>query len=219
MRRVLMPNQCITLLSAADAHGPRARVLIRLLLNCGLRVSELHGLNWSDCFQYGRPRPEVLVRAEHAKHHHARSVPMPTSLQQALIDHQDSVLVFNSQEISPSRPLLPGTSNQRWTTRWIQQFLDNIAFEALKLHVTPMILRHTFATRLLPHANLRCIQMALGHRHLGTTEIYTHPNMNELAAAVQEASELEPTRKPRREKPPQLTQEPRNEPNPPSALD
>ena len=51
------------------------------------------------------------------------------------------------------------------------------------------MLRHTFATRLLKVTDLRSVQELLGHRRLTTTQIYTHPNTDDLRRAV---TELDP---------------------------
>jgi integrase len=53
--------------------------------------------------------------------------------------------------------------------------------------VTPHSLRHTFATRLLKVSSTRLVQLALGHKSITTTELYTHPTVDEIELAMAKA--------------------------------
>ncbi|GAH73030.1 unnamed protein product [marine sediment metagenome] len=57
--------------------------------------------------------------------------------------------------------------------------------------VHPHILRHTFASRLMRTTNARIVQELLGHQHLSTTQIYTHPNQDDLKKAIEQLGQGE----------------------------
>ncbi len=88
-----------------------------------------------------------------------------------------------------SKYLLVTKESGRMTSRRVAQIIDEIVLlVAVRHHVTPHTLRHTFATHLLNNgADLRSVQTLLGHSSLGTTQIYTHVSNERLRSAYLKA--------------------------------
>lgn len=171
------------LLAAARAHGrteadrARSACLMELLYATGMRVSELVGLPVAAA----RGNPAMLmVRGKGGKD---RMVPLSPPARAALaqwLGTRDAVEdeARLARRAPPSKYLFPGSGAEGHLTR--QQFFLALKALALKAglapeRVSPHVLRHAFATHLLEGgADLRAIQMMLGHADLSTTEIYTH---------------------------------------------
>jgi integrase/recombinase XerD len=188
----LTEAQVSAMLDHAPHHGrteaDRARLtaMMELLYATGLRVTELVSLPVAAA----RGAPQVmLVRGKGRKE---RLVPLTDSARGALArwlpmrDAADALAVKRGARPSPF--LFPSRAKAGHVTR--QSFfltLKALAAEAGidPTHVTPHTLRHAFATHLLEHgADLRAIQLMLGHADLSTTEIYTHVVETRLRALV-----------------------------------
>ena len=166
------------LLAAPDVCTPlgmRDRAMLELLYACGLRVSELVGLELS------RVNLRQGVLRIHGKGSKDRLVPMGQAatdwLERYMLDARDACLKGASSDV-----LFPGRNGAPMTR---QTFWHRIKKHALTASVTkplsPHVLRHAFATHLLNHgADLRVVQMLLGHSDLSTTQIYTHVAQHRL---------------------------------------
>lgn len=180
------------LLDAARAFGrkpaDRARnaCLMELIYATGLRVSELVGLPVAAV--RGHPQM-VLVRGKGGKE---RMVPLSDPARAALTDwlaYRDAAeTVARAEGHPPSRHLFPSRGASGHLTRHgFFALLKDISVAAGidPARVTPHVLRHAFATHLLAGgADLRSIQMLLGHADLSSTEIYTHVLEDRLQALV-----------------------------------
>lgn len=180
--KTLTVDQVDRLLDAARTKGRseperlRNRALMELLYATGMRVSELVELPVAAV--RGDPAM-ILVRGKGGKE---RMVPLSTPARAALQDWLKSRDAAEEQARKqghpPAKHLFPGPGAAGHLTR--QHFhlmLKDIAVLAgiSPASVTPHTLRHAFATHLLAGgADLRVIQMLLGHADLATTEIYTH---------------------------------------------
>ncbi|WP_447927119.1 MULTISPECIES: site-specific tyrosine recombinase XerD [unclassified Vreelandella] len=160
------------LLLAPDTATPlglRDRTMLELLYACGLRVSELVGLS-SDAVNLRQG--VVRVRGKGDKD---RLVPMGDEAIQWLETYIKNARPALMKDIT--RPaLFPGRADKAMTR---QTFWHRIKIHAITASITrplsPHTLRHAFATHLLNHgANLRVVQLLLGHSDLSTTQIYTH---------------------------------------------
>ncbi len=154
---------------AGDALGLRDRAMLELLYACGLRVSELVGLRAE---QVNLLQGVVRLRGKGNKE---RLVPLGEEALDWLQRYIDSA----RQELSNGRsaPELFLSRQGRGMTR--QTFWHRLRRYAqqsgIHKHLSPHTLRHAFATHLLNHgADLRVVQMLLGHSDLSTTQIYTH---------------------------------------------
>jgi len=171
--KLLSEAQVETLLDAPDtmtALGLRDRAMLETLYATGLRVSELTGLKLS---QVAHDAGVVRVVGKGSKE---RLVPMG-----------DEAVAWIARYLSDARPALAGTSkrDEMFLTRRHAP-LTRQAFWALvkryavragipKTSLSPHVLRHAFATHLLNHgADLRVVQLLLGHADITTTTIYTH---------------------------------------------
>lgn len=188
----LTEAQVTAMLDRAPHHGRTATDRVRLtammevLYATGLRVTELVSLPVS--VARGAPQA-MLVRGKGRKE---RLVPLTDAARGALArwlplrDAADALAVTRGARPSPF--LFPSRARAGHVTR--QSFF--LTLKALAAgagidptHVTPHTLRHAFATHLLEHgADLRAIQMMLGHADLSTTEIYTHVVETRLRALV-----------------------------------
>jgi len=160
------------LLLAPDVGTPlgvRDRTMLELLYACGPRVSELVGLTGD---AVNLRQGVVRVRGKGDKD---RLVPMGEEAAEWLAQYLKTARPALMQD--PTRPaLFPGRGDNSMTR---QTFWHRIKAHAITAGISrplsPHTLRHAFATHLLNHgANLRVVQLLLGHSDLSTTQIYTH---------------------------------------------
>ncbi len=153
----------------SDAIGLRDRAMLELLYACGLRISELVGLTVG---MLNLRQGVVRVTGKGSKE---RLVPMGQEAMhwiERYMREARPVLL----EGQPAEVLFPSNRAQVMTR---QTFWHRIKLYAKKADIrtplSPHTLRHAFATHLLNHgADLRVVQLLLGHSDLSTTQIYTH---------------------------------------------
>jgi len=168
----LSEREVESLLDAPDVEdtiGLRDRAMLELLYACGLRVSELVGLANE---QVNLVQGVVRLTGKGNKE---RLVPLGEEAVDWLQRYLDSARPQLAGAVSTRQLFL--TARGRGMTR--QAFWYRIRHHALQAgiskHLSPHTLRHAFATHLLNHgADLRVVQMLLGHSDLSTTQIYTH---------------------------------------------
>jgi integrase/recombinase XerD len=158
-------------LGRSDPDRARNAALLELLYATGLRVTELVSLPVAAV--RGDPAM-ILVKGKGGKE---RMVPLSDPSRTAVrawLGHRDAA----DDPRRPSRFLFPGPGADGHLTRQhMHGMLKDMAVRAgiSPARVTPHVLRHAFATHLLAGgADLRVIQMLLGHADIATTEIYTH---------------------------------------------
>ena len=160
------------LLAAPDLDTPiglRDRAMLEVLYACGLRVSELIGLTLE---QVNLRQGVVRVFGKGSKE---RLVPLG---EEAMLWIERYVREARGALLDgrPSDVLFPSSRGEQMTR---QTFWHRIKLQAkvagIAKSLSPHTLRHAFATHLLNHgADLRVVQMLLGHSDLSTTQIYTH---------------------------------------------
>jgi len=167
------------LLRELEKEGkPRDTAFVRLLLSCGLRISEAVSLRVED-IQMSERKGTVTVR--YGKGNKWRVVPIPAQTREAvkqwLSVKPGSPWLFPSQKNS----LKPIDQTQGW--RIVKKYAQRAG---LTFH--PHTLRHTFAYTLLRSgADLVSVAELLGHSSLETTKIYTRPKMEDLERFVEQA--------------------------------
>ncbi len=161
-----------TLLSARD------RAILETLYSCGIRVSELTGLNVGGIDLEGST---VRVLGKGGKE---RIVPLGSHAADALADY----LSARGNPL-PETPLFLNARGGRLTRRSVARIIDRYILHLASMKkVSPHTLRHTFATHLLEGgADLRAIQELLGHASLSTTQKYTHVTIDRLLEVYDKA--------------------------------
>lgn len=169
----LSEQQVESLLHAPAIEDPielRDKAMLEVLYACGLRVSELVGLTFADI-----SLRQGVIRV------------MGKGNKERLVPLGEEAIFWIEKYLTESRPiLLNGCTNdvlfpsKRGTQMTRQTFWYRIKHYAILANIdaellSPHVLRHAFATHLLNHgADLRVVQMLLGHSDLSTTQIYTH---------------------------------------------
>lgn len=143
------------------------RCIVELLYSAGLRRSELLNLKIEDI-----DSKRMLIRVHGAKGNKDRV----TLLSETLLEHLRQYF----KEWKPRAYLFESPTGERYSGKSIENILKRAAKKArINHHITPHMLRHSFATHLLENGtDLRKIQILLGHNSLQTTEIYTHVALN-----------------------------------------
>ncbi|WP_419177398.1 site-specific tyrosine recombinase XerD [Methylotenera versatilis] len=168
----LNEQEVTDLLNAPDISqhiGLRDRAMLELLYASGLRVSELVTVNVNEV-----STQDGVVRVT-GKGSKTRLVPMG----EEAADWIDRYLKYARPEILQKRPCdaLFVTNRAEMMTRQAFWYLIKryALIAGITKHMSPHVLRHAFATHLLNHgADLRVVQMLLGHSDISTTQIYTH---------------------------------------------
>jgi integrase len=169
---------------AAHSSHININTAVALMLELGLRVGECTALTWSmlDDFPTGIGLLNIPSTANHNRW--PRTLPLTPYLRQHLTMRYNQRLPQLSPDLEKTLPILAKPDGHSITDRSIQAALHRLSLATLGYHVNPHSLRHTFATRLLRVSDIRLVQIALGHRSLQSTQIYTHPTLGDLATAL-----------------------------------
>ena len=168
----LNEDEVEALLDAPDLGQPlglRDRAMLELLYACGLRVSELVGLKVTEI---GLQEGVIRVTGKGSK---TRLVPMGQEalewIGRYLKEARPDIL---QKRLSDS--LFVTQRGEAMTRQAFWYLIKRYALQAgIRKPISPHVLRHAFATHLLNHgADLRVVQMLLGHADISTTQIYTH---------------------------------------------
>ena len=163
-------DQLVAAIDLSSNEGERNRAMLETLYGCGLRVSELVSLKISDLFF-----DEGFVKIT-GKGSKQRFVPIGLSTQK--------FISFYKEEVRVNLPIQKGHEDTLFLNRRGRQLTRAMIFTIIKdlaVHIqlsktiSPHTFRHSFATHLLENgADLRSIQLLLGHESITTTEIYVH---------------------------------------------
>jgi len=173
-------NNIIRAIDLSKPQGERNRAIIETLYGCGLRVSELTNLKLSDLFFQ-----EGFIKVT-GKGDKQRFVPI------AKVTQKYINLYINN--IRTHVPYVPEYEDTLFLNRRGKQLTRAMIFTIVRQlteladinkTISPHTFRHSFATHLLNHgADLRAIQMMLGHESITTTEVYTHVDKKHLREVI-----------------------------------
>jgi integrase/recombinase XerD len=167
---VLSEDEIVKLIQLPDGTKTslRDRTMLELLYATGLRVSELVKLKKSDVNLEGG----FLVAS--GKRSKERVVPLGTY-------SRDAIKLFLEREKPKGVFLFPNKRAGMLTRQAVWKIIRKYAVVMERHHISPHTLRHTFATHLLEGgADLRAVQILLGHEDISTTQIYTHVDSKRL---------------------------------------
>lgn len=172
-----------SLISAIDLssnEGERNRAMLELLYGCGLRVSELVSLKISDLFF-----EEGFIKVT-GKGNKQRFVPVGGLSQKYIQIYRDSIRSHSIIKKGCEDTLFLNRRGNQLTRAMIFTIIKNLAAAiGLQKKISPHTFRHSFATHLLENgADLRSIQLMLGHESITTTEVYLHLDRKYLAEVV-----------------------------------
>lgn len=180
--KFLSLNESLRLLETADtADSKRDYCIITLFLNCGMRLSELVGIDIKDIDFYEN-RLKVLGK---------RSKERMVYLNQACVDALQKYLVIrkNNPKAADEPALFISNQNRRISKRRVQQIVEETLQKANLdgKGITTHKLRHTAATLMYQYgdADVLTLKELLGHANIATTEIYTHLNSESVRNAVE----------------------------------
>lgn len=172
-------------IAARSEYGANKRnyAIIQLILQTGLRVSEVIRLQWQDIKLSER---SGQVRVVDGKGHKEREVPLNASARRAL----SSYIEESGRTLIKNDIFFVGIKNRPLTTRAIQKMVSILSDKAniTRVNVTPHALRHTFATNYLRANPGSIVELAalLGHESLDTTAIYTKASEEHLLSTLED---------------------------------
>ncbi|OJU52867.1 MAG: site-specific tyrosine recombinase XerD [Bacteroidales bacterium 45-6] len=162
-------NEIEKVIDVSTPEGVRNKAIIETLYSCGLRISELTNLKFSDIFA-----DEGFIRVE-GKGSKQRLVPISGKAEKEIKYYLESRRQIVAQKGQQDFVFISkrGKAISRITVfHFIKQYAE---LAGITKNISPHTFRHSFATHLLEGgANIRAIQQMLGHEKITTTEIYTH---------------------------------------------
>lgn len=163
-------DSLIAAIDLSTNEGERNRAMLETLYGCGLRVSELVSLKISDLFF-----EEGFIKIT-GKGNKERFVPIGKLTQKYIQIYQKEIRVNLTIKKGFEDTLFLNRRGNQLTRAMIFTIIKDLAVKvSLNKNISPHTLRHSFATHLLENgADLRSIQLMLGHESITTTEIYVH---------------------------------------------
>ncbi|MES2574098.1 MAG: site-specific tyrosine recombinase XerD [Bacteroidota bacterium] len=170
----------ITAINLSSNEGERNRAMLETLYSCGLRVSELVSLKISDLFF-----EEGFIKVT-GKGNKQRFVPVGNLTQKYIVIYKDEVRSHLTIKKGHEDTLFLNRRGSQLTRAMLFTIIKDLAVKInLNKSISPHTLRHSFATHLLENgADLRSIQLMLGHESITTTEIYVHLDRRFLTEVI-----------------------------------
>jgi len=167
------------LISAVDLskpEGERNRAILETLYSCGLRVSELVNLKISDLYF-----EEGFIKVT-GKGNKERFIPINSRTKKYINIYRNEIRCHLKIDSASGDILFLNRRGRQLTRAMIYTIIKQLSEKiGLNKSISPHTFRHSFATHLLENgADLRAIQMMLGHESITTTEIYMHVNRKHL---------------------------------------
>lgn len=177
-------RRLLAVIPTRSPFGSRDHALIRLFAQTGLRVGEMAGLDLEHIYHQQAARNWLDLPAAICKGHHSRRIPLNEAARQAILDLV-AFLELRGFQTLPHSPLLQDRRHRRLPVREVQRLVQAYREKAgLDVRVTPHSFRHGWASQLARGTSLRVVQQLLGHRFLGSTEVYLHNQPEEMVNAV-----------------------------------
>ncbi|MDB2426726.1 site-specific tyrosine recombinase XerD [Flavobacteriaceae bacterium] len=175
-------NLVVNTIDLSDSNAIRNRAIIETLYSCGLRVSELTALKISDLFF-----DEGFIKVT-GKGNKQRFVPIGKLTQKHINLYKNQVRITMKIDIASNDTLFLNRRGKQLTRAMIFTIVKKLGEKAkIQKSISPHTFRHSFATHLLENgADLRAIQMMLGHESITTTEIYMHIDKSHLKKVIDE---------------------------------
>ncbi len=173
-------DQLIGAVNLNSNEGSRNRAMLEVLYSCGLRVSELVNLKFTDLFY-----DEGFVRVI-GKGNKERLVPLSKSVELEISTYQEKMRSKLDIKDGHENFIFLNRRGKQLTRVMVFIIIKDLAAKInLSKSISPHTFRHSFATHLIEGgANLRAIQEMLGHESIITTEIYTHLDQSFLKEAI-----------------------------------
>ncbi len=175
-------DSLINAIDLSKPEGERNRAMLETLYGCGLRVSELINLKLSDLFF-----DEGFIKVT-GKGDKQRFVPIVGITQKFINIYRTQIRNHLNIQAGFEDTLFLNRRGKQLTRAMIFTIIKQLAEKIeLKKSISPHTFRHSFATHLLQNnADLRSIQLMLGHESITTTEIYVHLDKSHLTKVVEE---------------------------------
>ena len=173
-------DKLIAAIDLSTPQGERNRAILELLYSCGLRVSELVSLKLSDLFF-----DEGFIKVT-GKGDKQRFVPIESLTIKYISIYKNEVRNHLKIENEHKDTLFLNRRGKQLTRAMIFTIIKQLAVKiGLNKSISPHTFRHSFATHLLENgADLRAIQLMLGHESITTTEIYMHVDRRHLSEVI-----------------------------------
>jgi len=173
-------DKLIGAIDLSKPQGERNRAIIETLYGCGLRVSELTSLKLSDLYF-----EEGFIKVQ-GKGDKERLIPIGAQTIHYINIYKNEVRAHMPIDYGASDILFLNRHGRQLTRAMIFTIIKQLNKKSgLNKKVSPHTFRHSFATHLLENgADLRSIQMMLGHESITTTEIYTHLDRRHLTTVL-----------------------------------
>ena len=173
-------DQLISAIELSSNEGERNRAMLESLYGCGLRVSELVTLKISDLFF-----DEGFIKVT-GKGNKQRFVPIGNLTQKYIQIYKETIRTHLNIKKGYEDTLFLNRRGMQLSRAMIFTIIKNLANKIdLNKNISPHTLRHSFATHLLENgADLRSIQLMLGHESITTTEIYVHLDRKFLTQVI-----------------------------------
>lgn len=174
-------DSLINAIDLSKPEGERNRAMLETLYGCGLRVSELINLKLSDLFF-----DEGFIKVT-GKGDKQRFVPIIEITRKYINIYRTEIRNHLNIQAGFEDTLFLNRRGKQLTRAMIFTIIKQLAEKiGLKKNISPHTFRHSFATHLLQNdADLRSIQLMLGHESITTTEIYVHLDKSHLAKVVE----------------------------------
>lgn len=173
-------DQLQNAIDLSKPEGHRNKAILETLYSCGLRVSELIGLKFSQIYF-----KEGFIRVI-GKGNKERLVPVSPSVEKEILFYKEGVRQHLKIEKGHEDFVFLNRRGKQLTRVMIFTIIKQLSEQiGLQKTISPHTFRHSFATHLIEGgANLRAIQEMLGHESITTTEIYTHLDRSFLREAI-----------------------------------